>query len=181
MISGIHGGPPRVWSLRPGIPFMRQRGYSLIELIITIAILAVLSSLAVVAYDGYVAEARIDTAMQDIREAELTLGDLARDNALGSVDADAAGTLNVYQAGNGLVLATSAPANAEPWLDPWDNAYRYRRPAARTDAAGMLSNATTAGQSFDLFSTGPDGVQSADDIIRGCNGGYVGTAAGHRC
>jgi general secretion pathway protein G len=160
---------------------MHQRGYSLIELIITVAILAVLSSLALVAYQGYVAEARIGTAMQDIRQAELILSDLALDNDLGSVDGGVAGTLNIYQAGNGLAVAASAPANADDWLDPWDNPYRYRRPAVRTDAAGVISNGTTTGQSFDLFSTGPDGVQSDDDIIRGCNGGYIGTAAGHRC
>lgn len=162
---------------------MKQRGFSLLELVITVAILAVLSTLALVAYDGYVTEARIGTAMQDIRQAELILSDLALDDALETVEpVGYAGTLlNVYQSDNGIQLATALPANARSWPDPWGRDYLYRRPPTRTDAGGAVSNAATVGQGFDLYSRGPDATDAADDVIRGCNGDYIGTAGGHRC
>jgi prepilin-type N-terminal cleavage/methylation domain-containing protein len=160
-----------------------QRGFTLIEIMLAVAIVAILATVAISAYEGYIGEARIGTAMQDIRQAELILTDLALDDDLDALEpAGYSGTvLNVYQQGNGLILAAAAPAGATAWLDPWGRSYRYRRPPTRTDSSGGVSNSGGVGQAYDLYSDGPDAGDAADDIIRGCNGEYIGTAGGHTC
>lgn len=163
----------------------RQSGLTLIEIMIAVAILAIISAIAIPLYQGYIAEARIGTAIKDIRQAELILDDLALDNNLGSLDAGNTAVRGVYLQTPGGQLALgdsgSTPAGTQPWLDPWGNIYRYRRPATRTDGGGNVSNDSVNPQGYDLFSLGPDGVQNGDDIMRGCNGEFAGTAGGHSC
>lgn len=170
---------------------MHQRGFTLIEIMLVVAILTVLGTLAMSAYDGYIAESRIGAAMKDIRQAELILTDLALDGELAAIEPSGyAGTLlNVYQQGNSLVVAASAPTGATAWLDPWGRSYRYQRSIATdsgviTDSSGAVSNDRTRNnrpQSYDLYSEGPTTGDASDDIIRGCDGEFVGTAGGHSC
>ena len=170
---------------------MNQRGFTLIEILIVVAILTVLGTIALSAYDGYIAESRIGAAMKDIRQAELILTNLALDGELDAIEpAGYAGTLlNVYQQGNSLVLAAAAPTGATAWLDPWDRNYRYQRDVVTgngviTDSSGAVSNDRTRHnrrQSYDLYSQGPTTGDASDDIIRGCDGEFVGTAGGHAC
>jgi hypothetical protein len=42
------------------------------------------------------------------------------------------------------------PADTQPWLDPWERIYRYRRPDA-------------ASQDYQLFSQGPDAGDTSDE------------------
>lgn len=135
----------------------RHTGYSLIEIMITVAILAIISAIAIPAYQGYVAEARIGTAITDIRQAELILNDRFLDDdppaSLADVDIDL--------------------------VDPWGNDYRYQTPATRKfhSKAGESNGAPL---NYDLASDGPDETaNTADDIVRGCNGNFVGEAANH--
>jgi prepilin-type N-terminal cleavage/methylation domain-containing protein len=170
---------------------MNQRGFTLIEIMLVVAILTVLGTLAMSAYDGYIAESRIGAAMKDIRQADLILTSLALDGELAAIEPTGyAGTLlNVYQLGNSLAVAASAPTDASAWLDPWGRNYRYQRNLTTnngviTDSAGTVSNDRARNnrlQSFDLYSEGPTTGDATDDIIRGCDGGYVGTAGGHTC
>lgn len=135
----------------------RQRGFTLIEIMITVAILAILASLALSAYEGYVTEARYGTAQKDIAQIQLILDDLASDRDLGSMEPSgySAGTeVAVYATNNGIVLGslTVTPAGATQWLDPWGRPYRYSR-------ASLVDNAYT------LYSQGPDASTSADDQV----------------
>lgn len=163
----------------------RQTGFTLIEVMIALAILAIISAIAIPLYEGYIGEARIGTVLQDIRQAELILDDLALDNDLAAVEPagyTGGASLGVYRNNSGIEFAAAAPAGTQPWLDPWGNIYRYERPPVRTDAGGGLSNDSTLPQGYDLYSSGPDGVaENGDDIIRGCNGEFVGTAGAHSC
>lgn len=169
---------------------MQQRGFTLIEIMLVVAILTVLGTLAISAYDGYIAESRIGTAIKDIRQAEVILTDLALDGELDAIEPAgyASTVLNVYQQGNSLVLAATLPTGATAWNDPWNNPYRYRRNVATnngviTDSTGAVSNDRTRNnrpQSYDLYSDGP-GSGTNDDIIRGCDGEFVGSAGGHTC
>jgi prepilin-type N-terminal cleavage/methylation domain-containing protein len=136
-----------------------QQGFTLIEIMIAVAILALISAIAVPLYQGYIVEARSSTAVKDLRQFELILKDLAEDNDLGAAESGGytVGTdLGVYrQAGGSPVLSPvgTTPAGATAWNDPWGSIYRYRR----------LNN-NRSPQPFRLYSQGPT-ADSSDDVI----------------
>jgi prepilin-type N-terminal cleavage/methylation domain-containing protein len=67
---------------RIGLILMKQqsKGFTLVELMITIAILTVLAGIAIPAYNGYVREARINTANANIEPLRIALEDFWLDN-----------------------------------------------------------------------------------------------------
>lgn len=170
-----------------------QRGFTLIEIMLAVAILSILAAIAIQAYDGHIGEARISTAIKDIRQAEVILDDLAADNSLDALDGDTGAVLGLYLNSGQLVLqnpSTPDSGTVRRWLDPWDRVYRYQRTTnagtnsgVRTDGGGSVSNAATNSlnpQSYDLFSVGADGTaNNGDDVVRGCNGAFVGLDSDH--
>lgn len=169
---------------------VRQNGFTLIELMLAVAILSILAAIAIHFYEGNIGEARISTAISDIRQAELMLDDLASDSQLDEFDGDGGTVLGLYLNSGVLVLSNPnvTPSGTDPWLDPWDRIYRYQRTTGnagdgvRTDASGNVSNTATTSQlpqAYDLFSQGPDASAASDDIVRGCNGAFVGVHADH--
>jgi prepilin-type N-terminal cleavage/methylation domain-containing protein len=159
----------------------RQQGFTLIEIMLAVAILAIIAAIAIPAYRGYISEARIGTVIKDIRQMELILNDLAMDAGLAALDAGNTTERGVYLLSGQLVLASpsATPSGAEPWLDPWGRIYRYQRPPTRTDGGGSVSNASTMPQGYDLFSQGVDAADASDDLVRGCNGEFVGLQSDH--
>jgi general secretion pathway protein G len=159
------------WRTRIGhAGFCRRRGFTLIEIVITVAILAILGALAVPFYQGYVLEARIGTAIRDIRQMELILDDRYLDNDPPATLADA-----------GINL-----------VDPWGNAYRYLwldgNPSGSVNGARRRDKAMNpVNTDYDLYSMGEDGQTSAqftagnarDDIVRANDGDFVGLAGDH--
>ena len=170
-----------------------QRGFTLIEIMLAVAILAILAAIAIQAYDGHIGEARISTAIKDIRQAELILDDLAADNGLDALDGDTGAVLGLYLDSGQLLMQNPSTADSgtvRRWLDPWDRVYRYQRTTnagtnsgVRTDGGGNVSNDATTSlspQAYDLFSVGPDGTaNNGDDVVRGCNGAFVGLDGDH--
>ncbi len=139
----------------------RQTGFTLVEIMIAVAILAIIAAIAIPMYDGYVLEARYGAAQKDIGQIQLILDDLASDNDLAALEpASYANTeLGVYLGTGGrLVLGNLAPtpAGSQRWEDPWGGIYRYQRLAA----------APTACQRYRLFSQGPDTSDVSDDVSK---------------
>ena len=142
-------------------------GFTLIEIMIAVVILGILVSISLPFYEGYITEARIDTAIKDIRQMEVILNDRFTDN-------DPPATL----AAAGISLT-----------DPWGNPYQYLW--LRNNPAHGLNGARRRDKSmnpvntdYDLFSLGPNGKSqpeltgklSLDDVIRANNGAFYGQA-----
>jgi len=145
----------------------RLRAFTLVELLITVAIIGTLSSIAVPTYNNYMDESRNTTAIIDIQKM---VGSLAR-----------------FQAERGRPPDTLGEAGIQPPPDPWGNPYVYVRlqglskhdqdAKCRWDKYDKPLNTD-----FDLYSMGKDGqthakltdARSHDDIIYAHGGTYVG-------
>ncbi len=137
----------------------RIRGFTLVELLIAMAIVGTMGAIAVPSYNNYIDKARNGTAMVDIRDMELVI---VR-----------------FQAERGALPNTLAQAGLSQ-LDPWGRPYVYTIGGVRKD-----KNTHPLNTDFDLYSMGKDGKSQApltakeshDDIIRANNGEFVGLAS----
>ena len=146
-----------------------QAGFTLIEILIAIGVLAVITSIALVGYRGYIETTRINTAINQITEMSIAIADYGLDNA------DFPASLDVIGLGN--------------ILDPWGNPYQYLNIVADPGNGKVRKdhNLVPLNTDYDLYSMGPDGNSvspltaqaSHDDIIRANNGSYIGRAANY--
>lgn len=141
-------------------------GFTLLELIITVAVVAILAVIAQGQYAGYLERARIATAIADLVTMELEI-------------------VRFQQLPNGPLPASLADIGRGGFLDPWGRPYHYvnlkttNKGAARRDRRLNPLNSD-----YDLFSAGKDGVfkkqvsqkDSLDDVIRALDGSFVGVA-----
>ena len=145
-------------------------GLTLIEIIMALAILGIVAALAIPVYRGYVAEAMVSTAIEDILQMELVLNDAYLENA---------------------PPATLAAAGIN-MTDPWGNPYQYLW--LRGNPAGSVNGNRRRDKSmnpvnsdYDLYSMVADGqtakqftaAKARDDVVRANDGDFVGLAADH--
>ena len=142
-------------------------GFTVIEMMIVIAIVVTLASLALPAYSNHVYEAQKVRAMEEIRtmKSEIKEYEVQLDSLPDSLSDIDRGALR----------------------DPWENTYQYLNIATMkgNGAARKDRFLVPLNLDFDLYSMGKDGkskepltVQaSRDDIIRANDGGYVGLAS----
>jgi general secretion pathway protein G len=148
-----------------------QRGFSLIELLVVVAVIGVLSAIAITSYVHAIEKARITRTVAEIRTIEKEIFKFAMDNDRLPDSLDEIG-----------------------WVrdDVWGNPYQYAS-FDDTPGKGVPGHArkdrwlVPLNSDFDLFSAGPDGDSqppltakaSHDDIIRAGNGAYIGLASGY--
>jgi general secretion pathway protein G len=144
-------------------------GFTLLELMFAVAVVAILSVIAVGQFSGFVERSRIEVAKADIAMMSVELARFRnRDRPDGPLPQSLA------QIGRG------------DFRDPWGRPYHYvnltttNKGAARKDRRLNPLNSD-----FDLFSAGKNGVyksqisqkDSLDDVIRARDGAYIGVAA----
>jgi general secretion pathway protein G len=142
-----------------------ERGFTLIEIVLAMALIALLTSIAIPAYRGYVERANESRAIQDIGGLQL---DLYR-----------------FELTAGAFPETLADAGLDGLIDPWGSPYVYLNIAtADNNDVRKDKNLHPLNTDFDLYSLGRDGdsrlpltaAPSRDDILRANNGGFIGRA-----
>jgi len=145
----------------------RQRGVTLLELMIVAAAVVMLSAFAIPAFNGYIERSRTSRAIGDIGSISLQL--------------------YRWQLNTRSFPASLADAGIVA-TDPWGRAYAYTRvEGTPQNQLRKDHNLHPINTDFDLYSVGPDGNSqkpltagpSRDDIIRANNGAYIGVAANY--
>jgi len=151
-----------------GAPDGQAAGFTLIEMMIVVAIVATLAALAIPPLHKAIEEARVARAIGDLR----------------ALQADIVG----YEAGGGTLPASLAAVGRGGMDDPWGNPYQYLRIEGSQSGNGMLRKdrfLVPLNSDFDLYSMGPDGRSrppltaraSQDDIVRANDGAFIGLAS----
>lgn len=146
----------------------KSAGFSLVELMLAVAIVGILATIAYPMYQNYRDRVNRTQAIADIREIENVV---AR-----------------YQNTTDQLPDSLADIGQAGRLDPWGHPYAYLRiDGGNLDGVGMLRkdrNLVPLNSDYDLYSSGKDGKSetpltatvSRDDIVRANNGGFVGLA-----
>ncbi len=150
----------QISAIGPGRAAPNRYGFTLIELIVTVAVLLILALIAVPAYLSYLNKARLVVATSDTRTIALHVVDYHLDHA------KLPDSLSDVQDGNRL--------------DPWGKTYQYTNLEAK-GSTGRTDGPTALNTDFDLYSMGRDGAtvspltakKSHDDVIRAGNGSFL--------
>ena len=144
----------------------RQGGFTLIEVMIVIALVGTLSAIAVPNYMEHRERAKVVQAIADIRAMEKMIANFGIDND--------------------RLPASLAEIGMGGHLDPWQAPYQYVRVAGTPRGALRKDRfMVPVNSDFDLYSMGRDrrsvppftAQQSRDDIVRAGDGAYVGRAS----
>ena len=141
--------------------------FTLIELLIAVAIVAVIATIALPSYSSHVDRSKVTQAQSDIVEIERVIAQFSADN-------------------QSLPNALSDLGKGE-FLDPWGNPYQYLNLGDSKAKGKARQNASLVpiNSDYDLYSLGQDGQSvlpltarpSQDDVVRGRDGVFVGLAA----
>jgi len=142
-----------------------NKGFTLIEVMIVIAIIGCLSAIALPNYLKYKNNAMIAVAVTDIRMIEKQIAFFVSDN-----DGQLPNSLNDLTTIDNI-------------KDPWGNPYQYLKTNGGK-AKGIRRNMSDnpVNMDYDLYSMGNDGVSkpsfktkdARDDVVRAYEGRYVG-------
>lgn len=119
----------------------KYRGFTLLELIISIAIVAVISSISISTYSGYVEATKTSQAINQVRALALLIDDYALDNG--------EYPMSLRDIGN------------ENLKDPWGNPYVYFN--LKNDENGNNGNLNSTEDSTSQYGSGGETNSSSDN------------------
>jgi general secretion pathway protein G len=168
-IGAFREEPEGLWTLKRSFNRSRRPAFTLIEIMIVVAIIGTLASIAIPAVTRHLYRSQVDRAVNDIRSLQVDIDLFAVENA--------------------RVPEDLAEMGGSPPIDPWGRPYVYMsfeavgpswKGKARKDHSLVPLNST-----YDLYSVGKDGKSSSpltakasdDDILRANDGGFVGRAS----
>jgi general secretion pathway protein G len=132
----------------------RKSGFSLLEILIAIALVALLASVALNQLTGIFGDNQVQAAELFVTSSsELALTRYRLD--VGSFPSNEEGLAALIKAPAGKEQRWKGPYLKEQAIDPWGNPYQYRYPGTRN---------ISGNRSFDIWSLGEDGTESNDDI-----------------
>jgi general secretion pathway protein G len=147
-------------------------GFTLIEILIGLAIIGILAAIAVPNFTRYRYKAKIAVAITEIKMIEKAISNHVIDT--------------------GELPDSLIDIDMDPMTDPWGQPYEYLRlDGGKTPGiAGKRrrdKNANPVNSDYDLYSKGRDGKTAAqftaknarDDIVRANDGAYCGLAGEH--
>jgi general secretion pathway protein G len=143
-----------------------NQGLTLIELVLSVAIIGVLAAIAIPAYSDYQEKARVNNAVMDI--------------------AVMAPIIKSYALNEGTYPDALAEVGLGGKVDPWGNAYRYLNLDKNGNGGARRDrNLNPLNTDFDLYSVGKNGItrlpisqrDSLDDVIRVFDGKFVNLAS----
>ena len=147
---------------------MHERGFTIVELVIVLAIAALVLAMTIPMVSRYIERGKITTAVSDLAEISRAVHDYEKKTGALPDSLDSV-TFNVSR------------------TDPWGYAYQYfnLRSAHGNGQARQDKILRPLNSDFDLYSIGPDGVtmpslakpESRDDIVRARDGAFVGPAS----
>ncbi len=150
-----------------------QVGFTILEMLVVLGLLATLVLVAVEAYDTSRQKANVEQAISDIKDMEIAIE-------------------NYYMENNYTYPPDLSAINMQDKTDPWGNTYNYLNIDALPDkgedpSARKDQNLFPLNSDFDLYSMGEDGetkislndAESQDDVIRANNGSYIGLGSGY--
>ena len=131
---------------------MRQRGFTLIEIMLVVIIISALAAMIMPRLAGRSEQARVAVAKADIQTNIATALKLYElDNGMFPTTAQGLAALRERPSASTLAKHWNGPYIEREPLDPWDNPYIYKSPGShRSD--------------YDLYSNGKDLNSSDDDI-----------------
>ena len=142
-----------------------SKAFTLLEVLIAVAILGVVAAIAIPIYTQYKAKLNNAIAVTDIINIQMAI--------------------ESFEQANDAYPNNLTEVNMNLLLDPWGNPYQYLNingapiGQLRKDQALVPINTD-----YDLYSMGPDGASvapltaamSRDDIVRGNDGSFIGVA-----
>jgi general secretion pathway protein G len=153
--------------VRPGARAASRAGFTILEIILVMALIVTVAGIAIPIYLRSLDAARVVRARGDIRN-------------IGT-------TIDVVYHQTGAYPASLAEVGFANVRDPWGRPYAYLMIEGAGDKIKPRKdkNLHPLNSDYDLYSMGPDGQSvspitasvSRDDIIRANNGAFVGVAA----
>ena len=141
-----------------------KKGFTLLELMMVIAIIGTLAAIAIPNYIGYRQKALYSSTLQTMRTIEKEL--------------------TVFNLEKGYFPETLAEAGLGNLRDPWGNPFQYLNIQTVKGVGKVRKDHSLhpLNTDYDLYSMGPDGKSvppltgksSKDDIIRANNGAFLG-------